>query len=64
MQLDQFIVPLGISTYSLLFITVILGLLRKKLKITYKIWVSWHATFGIGTAILGTIHAILNILGH
>lgn len=62
MQFYQLIVPLGISTYSFLFITVMSGLLRKKLKLPYKVWVTWHMTFGIGAAILGTLHAILNIL--
>ena len=56
MELGNFIIPLGVATYSCLVISVITGLLIFKFHVK---WVSikMHILFGILTLILGTFHA-------
>lgn len=49
---DRILIPAGITTYSLLVITVLLGLYRKKLGASFK----YHPLLGKITAITATLH--------
>lgn len=53
MRIDDFIIPLGILTYTSAVITLISGLLRVKLQI--------HKTEAFVTVALATLHAALVI---
>ena len=55
MSLFQLIIPLGITTISCLFITILLGLRTKIIPI--KIRRKVHITFAIITLILAVIHS-------
>jgi YHS domain-containing protein len=53
--------PMGIITLSLLVLTVIVGLFRRRLP---KLLLKWHKCLGIITLISALIHAALVIMAH
>jgi len=54
MEFWKFIKPLGITTYILLFLTLLSGLFRFKLK--------YHKILAILTLVIASIHALIVIL--
>ncbi len=61
LKLVRLIKPMGITTLSLLVLTVILALLsRRKPKLLLK----WHKRLGITTLVFASIHAILVLIAH
>jgi len=58
MILYQFVKPIGIATYSSLWIAFLLGLLKFKFRVRW-IDMKWHYAFAIITIILATLHVIL-----
>ncbi|MBN1897761.1 MAG: hypothetical protein JW827_03205 [Spirochaetes bacterium] len=58
MELMQWIKPLGIVTYSMVFLTLVLGVFRKRVKNSFK----WHRILGIISFVLASCHAALVIL--
>lgn len=58
LRLYRYVQPLGIATYSSLWITFLLGLLKFKLHVR-SIGMRWHYGFAILTLILATLHASL-----
>lgn len=59
MELVSYVRPLGIMTYSFLFLTVASGLLRKKF--SYVKWFRFHRTFAILSLLMATFHAAVVI---
>ncbi len=59
--LIRFIKPMGITTISLLVLTVLVGLFRRK---NPKTLLKWHKRFGITTLISAIIHATLVLVAH
>ena len=57
--LGWLIVPMGITTLSLIAVTVALALFKR---IKPRIFLMWHKRLGILTVIAGVIHATLVIL--
>lgn len=53
MDLDRFIIPFGILTYTLLLATILSGLFRAKLRLKLK----HHKLLGLLTIISASIHA-------
>lgn len=51
MELWKFVKPLGIITYGLLFVTMLSGMFRWKLK--------KHKTIAIITLVIATLHAVI-----
>jgi hypothetical protein len=49
---DKILIPAGITTYSLLVITLLLGLFRKKLGAKFR----FHLLLGKITAVSATVH--------
>lgn len=62
MEVYQFIKPLGIATYSMIFITILSGLFRKSFP--YKKWIKFHLIFAITSLTLATIHVLIIITSH
>ena len=60
LTLYQFVRPLGIATYSSLWITFLLGMLKFKFHVK-KIDMRWHYGFAILTLVLATLHAAIVI---
>jgi hypothetical protein len=60
MSLGSLIVPLGISTYILLLVTIATGLLVFKFHVKW-VKIKWHVWVGVLTLLLGTLHAGLVI---
>lgn len=58
MMLYQFVKPLGIATYSALWITFLLGLFKFKFQVRW-IDMKWHYACAIITVILATLHVIV-----
>jgi len=58
MDLRYMIIPLGISTYIALFITIATGLLTFKFHVKW-IKMKWHIWFAVLTIILATTHVCL-----
>ncbi len=54
MNLGNLIIPLGITTYVFVLITIMLGLRRWKLK--------FHKTIALITILLATFHALLVLI--
>lgn len=61
LRLAKFIKPMGILTLSLLAITVLSGILRRK---NPKLLLKWHKRCGITALITASIHAILVLIAH
>ncbi len=59
--LSQLVKPAGITTLSLLIITVSAGLLRRKKP---KLLLKWHKRFGIITLVSAIVHAVLVLIFH
>ena len=53
MDLDRFVIPLGILTYTLLLAAILSGLFRVKLKLKFK----YHKLLALLTIAMATIHA-------
>ena len=62
MIIFKIITILGIVAYSMVVITVVNGLLRKKFE--YKKWSKIHLVFAIITLILASTHAILVLINY
>jgi len=60
MELHDIIVPLGISTYISLLITIATGLMTFKFHVKW-VKMKWHTWFAVLTIILATVHAGLII---
>ena len=56
MELYKIIKPLGITTYVLLFLTIVSGMLRWKL--------NYHKRLAITTLLVASIHTLIVILSH
>ena len=59
--LGRLIVPMGISTLSLIAVTVFLSVFRR---LNIRFMMKWHKRAGIATLISGAIHAILVLIAH
>ncbi|MBW8001368.1 MAG: hypothetical protein FVQ80_05030 [Planctomycetes bacterium] len=59
LQLFKLVKPMGITTLSLLFLTVTAGLLRHK---NPKLIFKWHKRLGITTLVSAIIHALLVLI--
>ena len=59
LQLSKLVRPMGITTLSLLSLTVVAGLFRKK---NPKLIFKWHKRLGITTLISAIIHALLVLI--
>jgi len=59
LQVFKLVRPMGITTLSLLFLTVTTGLLRQK---NPKLIFKWHKRLGITTLISAIIHALLVLI--
>ena len=59
--LAQLIVPMGITTLSLVAITVFLSVFRR---LNLRLMLKWHKRFGFVSLISGAIHAILVLVAH
>lgn len=57
-RLYRYIKPVGIATYSSLWITFLLGLLKFKFRVQ-RIDMRWHYGFAILTVVLATLHLSL-----
>ena len=53
MDLDRFVIPLGVLTYTLLLAAILSGLFRAKLKLKLK----HHKLLALLAIILATMHA-------
>ena len=56
MDIYKIIIPLGISTYISLLITIATGLMIFKFHVKW-VKMKWHIWFAVLTVILATIHA-------
>ena len=61
LTLTGFIKPVGITTLSLLVLTVAAALLRRRKP---KFFLEWHKRLGITTLIFAVIHVILVLIAH
>ena len=61
LTLARFIKPMGITTLSLLVLTVTAALLRRRKP---KLLLKWHKRLGITTLVFAAIHAILVLIAH
>jgi len=61
LTLAGFIKPMGVTTLSLLVLTVAAALLRRKKP---KFLLKWHKHLGITTLVLAVIHLILVLIAH
>jgi YHS domain-containing protein len=61
LTLTGFIKPVGITTLSLLVLTVATALLRRRKP---KLLLKWHKRLGITTLVFAAIHAILVLIAH
>jgi len=59
--LTRFIKPMGVTTMSLLVLTVVAGLFRRR---NAKLLLKWHKRLGITTVISAIIHATLVLVAH
>lgn len=60
-RLHRFTAPLGIATFSLLVLTLCIGLLRRKLK---RRFLAVHRTLAFATIVVAALHALTVLLGH
>jgi hypothetical protein len=58
MDISELIKPLGIVTYSFVFLTFLAGLLRARLKLKIKL----HKTLAFLAVILASVHGLLVII--
>jgi YHS domain-containing protein len=61
LTLARFIKPIGITTLSLLVLTVTSALLRRRKP---KLLLKWHKRLGITALVFASIHAILVLIAH
>lgn len=61
LTLAGFIKPMGITTLSLLVLTVTVALLRRRKP---QLLLKWHKCLGITTLVFAAIHAILVLIAH
>ncbi len=59
--LSKLVVPMGITTISLVIITVFLSLFRR---VNVRPMMKWHKRSGIATLIVAVAHAILALIAH
>ena len=59
--LPRLIVPMGITTLSLVAVTVILSIFKR---LNVRLMMKWHKRTGIAALISGAIHAILVLIVH
>lgn len=59
--LNRMIVPMGITTLSLIIVTVFLSVFRR---LNLRFMMKWHKRIGIATLLSGAIHAILVQIAH
>ena len=61
LPLIKFIKPMGIATLSLLILTFLMGIFRRKKP---KLLLKWHKRLGITTLIVAITHALLVLFTH
>ena len=62
MVVFKIITVLGIAAYSMVLITVISGLARKRFH--HKKWIKFHLSFAVSACVLASTHAVLVFINY